>query len=226
MSAESGENGVDASALKEFEFTIFDLYTGAETELRDCLYEMAENLNMPRMKGPLFSMAHELAVNALKATYKRVYYKFFLEEVGLDDVPYEDWLKLFKTEIEAHQAENFARVCRDKNLFVKVEGKHHGDMFRIEVMNEGMPSDVEFERLKRIIQNARERNAPAFIFDDDGDEQKEGGGLGITLIIMSLRNMGISPDNFQVVAEDEKTFARLDLPLEVLLKETGDAAQA
>ena len=206
-------------AVYEFDYMVYDLYTGVEREIRESLYNMAEELGQERLKGPLFAMTHELAQNGLKALYKRIYYKYFIEEVGLSDVPYEEWLKLFKTEIEAHQAENFARLCRSKNLYVEVSGKIIGDVFKILIANDGAPSEVELQRLHRIIERAKQKNGSAFIFEeDDGtDEQKEGGGLGLTLIIMSLRGLGVSPDNFTIETREDRTYASLELPLSLLV---------
>lgn len=204
----------------EFEYRIFDLYTGVEKELRDSLLRIADEVKQPMLRGPLFSITHELAANGLKALYKQVYFRYFLEEIGLDEIPYEEWLSLFKTEIEVHQAENFARVCRDKDIFVHVQGRVQGDVFRIEIVNDGAPSDVEMKRLQNSIKTAKESDGPPYLFlddDDEGAEQKEGGGIGIMMIIVTLRNMGLPADNFDIFTKDGRTFARLDVPVELLL---------
>ena len=214
------ETGARDLAVSEFSFTVFDLYTGIEKEIMAAIYNMAEELRQPMLRGPFYSIVYEMTVNALKALYKRVYYDFFVAEIGLDDIAYEDWLRLFKTEIEAHQAENFARFCREQNLSVSVCSKHVDDNFVIEVINEGVPSEVEYRRLQKCIERAKSNSGPAFLFEDENrdtdndDGEREGGGLGITLIITTLRNLGISTDNFVVDSDDGKhTSARLILPL-------------
>ncbi len=201
-----------------FEHEIYDLYTGIERDLRTCIYELAEDMALPHLKGPIFTMTHELAANALKATYKKVYYEFFVKEIGLEYVSYEDWLRLFRTEIEAHQAENFARLCRDQKLHVTVRGRREGDSFRIEVLNDGAPSEVELQRLNKSIDTARNADGPAYYFMDDDaeDSQKEGGGIGLVMLITSLKNMGIHPDAFQIEIQGERTRARIDLPVTFL----------
>lgn len=201
-----------------FEHHIFDLYTGIERDLRTCIYELAEDMQLPHLKGPIFTMTHELAANGLKATYKKVYYEFFVKEIGLDYVGYEDWLRLFKTEIEVHQAENFARLCRDKDLYVCVSGRREDGVFRVEVLNEGTPSDIELARLRKSIETAKNAEGPAYFFldDDDDDAQKEGGGIGLIMLITSLKNMGIDPDAFEVEVVGDRTRARIDFPLSFL----------
>ena len=198
-----------------FEHHIYDLYTGIERDLRTCVYELAEDMGLPHLKGPIFTMTHELAANGLKATYKKVYFEFFVREIGLEHISYEDWLRLFKTEIEAHQAENFARLCREKEMFVRVSGKRDQGVFRIEILNEGTPSEVEFQRLQKSIDTARNAQGPAYFFldEDDEDAQKEGGGIGLIMLITSLKNMGIDPDAFRVEVVEDHTRARIDFPL-------------
>lgn len=202
-----------------FEHHIFDLYTGIERDLRTCIFEMAEEMGLSHLKGPLFTMTHELAANGLKAMYKKVYYEFFVREIGLDYVSYEDWLRLFRTEIEAHQAENFARLCRNQDMYVTVRGSLSGANFRIEIINVGTPSEIELERLNRSIETARNADGPAYFFleDDDDEEQKEGGGIGLVMLITSLKNMGINPDAFSIKVEGEHTRAVLDLPTSFLV---------
>ena len=106
---------------KEFHYKYYDLYTSDMTELRRDLRNIAERIRPGILSGPLYTWTHELAVNALKATYKKVYQATFLEPLGLQNIPYEKWLDLFKTEIEEHSAENFAHYCRENNLFVEIQ---------------------------------------------------------------------------------------------------------
>ena len=214
------EKDVETAAvdLENFEFHVFDLYSGVERELRESMFLIAEKLKKPQLRGPLFAMTHELTVNALKALYKRVFYSNFVEEIGLDYVGYEDWLKLFKVELEEHQAENFAHVCRTHNMFVTVKGVFLGDVFRIQVENAGVPTETEFGRLTRSIERAKSGDVNPYLFmDDDEDLEKEGGGIGLMLIITSLLNLAISPDNFKITSSGDQTTACIDLPIHRLL---------
>ena len=203
----------------EFRVQVYDLFTGIEKDIRSHLFTLAEKLGNEDLRAPLYAMTQELAANALKALYKKAYFKFMLEEVGMDDVPYEEWLKLFKTELETHRAENFARLCREKNIHVEVSAVIGDESVIITVINEGTPSEVEWKRLQASISRARELKDFGYIFQDDEeiDSQQEGGGLGIPLIIMSLRGLGIDPDHFCIVTERDTTIARIEIPLRAFL---------
>lgn len=209
--------------VPDFEFRLFDLFSGEEKRLQDHLNGIADTLGFPRLRGTLYTIAQELAGNSLKAIYKRAYYDYMLAEIGLTDVPYEEWLVLFKTEIESHRAENFAHLCRSKDLFVTVSGGIRDGSFYMESRNKGVPTDIEWARLQRSIASARDVTDLSTMFLDEGeDSQKEAGGLGIPLIIMSLRGLGAGVEGFEIRKDGEDTtVASITLPLDVLAR-TGD----
>ena len=203
--------------VPDFEFRLYDLFSGEEKKLQAHLNGIADDLGFPRLRGTLYTIAQELAGNALKAIYKRAYYTYMLAEIGLTDLPYGEWLVLFKTEIESHRAENFAHLCREKDLYVTVRGGIADGAFFMEARNQGTPSDVEWARLQRSIESAQNvEDLSAMFLDDSQDKQKEAGGLGIPLIIMSLRGLGAPPDCFQIQREGDNTIAGIRLPIEGL----------
>lgn len=200
----------------EFKHKYYDLYTSDLSELRRNITDVANRVIPEVLSGPLNAWIFELAVNALKATYKKVYQKTVLEPLGLDELPYEDWLALFKTEIEEHSAENFAHYCKANDLFVEVSGKLVDNDYRIEVINEGIPTVEEWERIQKILGRAREIHDLEFLFEDNDesdDSRKEGGGIGLMLIIMGLRGLALDIERFQILAQDGKTISRLNLPM-------------
>ena len=203
---------------KEFHYKYYDLYTSDMTELRRDLTNIAERIRPGILSGPLYTWTHELAVNALKATYKKVYQATFLEPLGLQNIPYEKWLDLFKTEIEEHSAENFAHYCRENNLFVEITGYRTENIFRLEVSNDGVPTKEEWELIQIKLNRARGLTDLISLLeaeDDDADDEKrrEGGGLGISLIAVGLRGLAFDSEGFQIVARDGKTISRIELPI-------------
>jgi hypothetical protein len=127
-------------------------------------------------------------------------------------VLYWDWLKLFRAEIEAHRAENFAHLCRQENIYIKASGKFAGDVFRIQIENDGAPSEIEMSRIHLALERAKETMSLAAYFDDE-DAYQEGAGLGLPMVMVSLRGMGVDPANFQIFTEGDSTVARIDVPL-------------
>lgn len=203
-------------AQYEFEYVIYGVFSREEKALRKHLRIMVEDLKLPSLQGPIFAMTHELIANGLKAMHKRIFINEYLRKEKLGNLDYEDWLKLFKSEVEAHQEKNFARICREQNIGVRVSGKLEKDRFRITVVNQGVPGDIEYERLKGSMEKSRK---PSFSLSDslsagdDDEKHKEGGGIGIQMIVFCLRNLGINTRNFNIFIKQNNTIARIDFPL-------------
>jgi hypothetical protein len=63
---------------------------------------------------------------------------------------------------------------------------------------------------------ARQYNDIAEYFaesDAESETLDEGAGLGIILISMMLKNMGVSDNDFKIISEENNTVARLIIPL-------------
>ncbi len=208
----------------EFHFILHDLYTEGISDLRAAVGRVGDTMDQSGgLRGPLQAVIFEMAANALKALYKRAYFDYMMVPLGLSDLPYEDWLELFRTEIGAHRAENFAHLCRDKGICIEVTSRIlPGNILRIDVANEGLPSDTEWKRLRKSLEEARHLQSMIPLLEmDREDGQQEGAGLGLPLIILSLRGVGIDPEGFTIFPEGQRTVARLDIPL--ALSPTGDA---
>ena len=200
----------------EFEFHVHELFTEVVAELRDALNRVADAIQPETLRGPLFAITHELAVNSLKALYKRIYVEYFLKPTGLAEIAYKDWLQLFRAEIEAHRAENFARLCKENGELVHVIGRVIGENFRIQVENDGLPSAIEWERIQSALRFARTVDRLDALFMDDEDANREGAGLGLPLIIISLRGLGVDPENFVIEMVNGRTVSRVDIPLSLM----------
>lgn len=192
---------------------IFDLFSGGQNELRQGIKDVASTLGKSELIGPLYTITHELTVNGLKAVYKRVFYERFISEIGMDDVGYEQWLMLFKTEIEEHNAENFARVVREMGTEVEVHIRLGARKLRVSVINEGTPSDIELERLRRSILRSRSvTDLGELIEMQDESGRGEGASLGLPLIILSLRRLGVGQGGFRVGVRRGHTVASFVVP--------------
>jgi len=220
LNKEKNENNWESHfALKpediSFQLHFFDLYSGDEKKLLANLREVLQKLNRPDLSGPVYLIVRELLTNSLKAVYKKIYLEYFIAEMGMSDLGYEDWLSIFKTEIDTHMAENFANLCREKNIFVKFNMTPLAKGLLIEIINDGVPSEIEWERLQKSLTESKKNTNMAYLFTDEDDEndlKKEGAGIGVPLISMMLRNLDLDLDNFKVIMEDNKTISKLFFP--------------
>lgn len=216
--------GQHLHTLQELEFTIkvHDLQSEAIEQVRTAIHKIADAIEPERFRGPLYASVYELAANALKALYKRVYFRYFIEELGLEEIGYTEWLHLFRDEVEEHQAEKFAQLCHDRGLFIEISGRFFGDIFRLEIQNDGVPSEVEQRRLTAGLERARRITSLEQLLTEGEDDEREGGGLGLALIMATLRGLGIPPENFNILVEETHTLARIDIPVPVLSHGAGN----
>ncbi len=205
----------------EFSIRLLDLQSEASVQLKTSIHRIADAIEPERFRGPLYASVYELTANALKALYKRVYFRYFIEELGLDEIDYTEWLHLFRDEVEEHQAERFARLCQERGLHIEISGRFSGDLFRLEIRNEGTPSEVERRRIAAGLERARTMTGLHELLESEGDDEREGGGLGLALITATLRGLGIPPENFDILTEENSTVARIDIPVPVLAPGAG-----
>ena len=204
-----------AQAPPSFDIKLYDLHAASVQELRAMLTRVADAIDPELLRGPLAMLTHELAANALQALYKLAFYRFLLTELGLEDLDYEGWLQIFRMELAEHRAENFARVCRERDLFIRVKGTLMEDGYLVEVENPGEPAKEELARLRSVIGQAfgpeifEQMLARSSELDD---RPVWDAGVGLPLVIVTLRGLGIPPGNLRVVAGHGRTVASFLLP--------------
>ena len=200
----------------EFNYAAYDLYSGIQEYIQTKLRNAAELLGRPGMSASLYTITYELATNGMKAIYKHAFYKYLIHELGWSDIPYTTWLNVFKTEIATNKAENFAHVCRQNNLSVRISVKLVDDDLRLEVINSGIASDIEISRLNSLYNKSKAGSSfEEILGEEEKSPMREEEGLGIPLIILTLRGLKIPIENFKVVIKNGDTIARVNFPLSI-----------
>ncbi|MBE7440487.1 MAG: adenylate/guanylate cyclase domain-containing protein [Spirochaetales bacterium] len=180
--------------------------------LRSLLDRLNLHLSSSNLKGPLYAMIHEIAANSLKALYKKVFFQSL--QTDYREMDYSHSLALFRTELEDHNARNLIALLVERKLSVVLSGRREGDEFLIEAITPGEPSEIEKERIERAVERGRRLNSFGFLLmeDSSGEAHREGGSLGIPLIMMSLRSLGLSADSFHIEGIRGQTVTTLRLP--------------
>ncbi len=204
---------------KVFRVQLFDLFSSEEKQVRDAIYKITDAFGGRKLAPVVYTMVRELAVNALKAVYKKIFYERVIEELGIPEVSYTEWLELFKAEIDAHRAENFSRIAREEGIGISVFIRFNEEKLSIKIVNQGQPSELELARIKQAIEKSRSvENMRALMEEQEArDSHAEGAGMGIPMCILTLRGLHISPDNFSIELKAAQTIATLELPWENLL---------
>lgn len=208
---------------KLFKVQLFDLFSSEEKQVRDAIYKITEAFGGRKMAPVVYTMVRELAVNALKAVYKKIFYERVIEELGIPEVTYTEWLELFKAEIDSHRAENFSHMARQEQLGISVFLRFNDEQLSIRIVNQGQPTELEYARIKSAIEKSRmvENMRTLMEEQEERDGHSEGAGMGIPMCILTLRGLQIAPDNFRIELKTGKTVATLELPWQNLKPATA-----
>jgi hypothetical protein len=158
----------------------------------------------------------ELVVNAKKANTKRVY---FIDQ-GLDLNDQEDYkrgMTTFKDDT-LNNINYYLELQRKKGLYVKLILHLKESIITIEVRNNATITEEELVRIQRRIAKAKDydnmEDALVNLLDDS-----EGAGLGLVMLVIMLKKVGLGANAFDIIRTDSETIARIVIPRD--LKKAG-----
>ncbi|HOP63204.1 MAG TPA: HDOD domain-containing protein [Spirochaetota bacterium] len=164
----------------------------------------------------LITIIRELVVNSLKANSKRV----FFESKGYDmndPAQYAKGMALFKDTIIGDFEFIKSDVLKsDRSIIFSVIPGEKGLSFSVK--NSAPIHPAEQERINKRIAIAVQNENFGDIYTHLEDDS-EGAGLGIALIIMFLKSMGVPTSSFRLKSDDTVTMASFEIPYYVHPKE-------
>ncbi len=161
----------------------------------------------------------ELINNAKKANTKRV---FFMEEnLDINNIEdYEKGMKRFK-EVTIPNIEHYLELQEKNNLFVQLYFQIKDPFLNIIISNNSPILEQEKAKIISKITHAKTFNSVEEAFQNVLDDS-EGAGLGIVILILILRKIGVYDKNFAIVTENDMTHVRLAIPLSLVTEEEVD----
>ena len=187
----------------------FTLPHETEEYLAELLEVFLTELGHAEIKDPMVYCLRELAVNAKKANTKRV---FFLEK-GLDlnnEKDYDLGMKSFKTET-FDNIQHFLQKQKELGLYVKVVFQTRNRALTITVRN-----NVEITRKEQIRVFDRLARSRAFTSLEEAFatvlDNSEGAGLGIVILVLMMKKIGLTEECFNIDTEDGETVASITIP--------------
>ncbi|MEL3905666.1 MAG: HDOD domain-containing protein [Treponema sp.] len=152
---------------------------------------------------------NELTTNAKKANTKRVYFK----EKGFDihnQAAYDEGIKNFKQE-SLGNIDYYLQQQKKEGLYIKVimQAKKNGIVF--EVRNNVQMVATEFKRIfdRMVVAREYENVDQAFM---QAIDDTEGAGLGLIIMLLMLKKIGLEEDAFELIAEKDMTINRITIP--------------
>jgi putative nucleotidyltransferase with HDIG domain len=169
-----------------------------------------------KLKDYVIYCVQELVVNAKKANTKRVYFT----ERGLDINDPEDYklgMKNFKEETIG-QIAHYLQLQKERGLYIKVILQIKRNTIFIEIRNNVTITKTEqlriHDKLARSRQYGSLEDALSQILDDS-----EGAGLGLVILVLMLKKIGLDDDCFSLKTTDKYTSASISIPLDETMVE-------
>ncbi|MBN2738502.1 MAG: HDOD domain-containing protein [Spirochaetales bacterium] len=188
----------------------YSLAHETEIYIERILEKFLQEIGYEKIKNPLAYCLKELAVNAKKANTKRVY---FLDN-GWDIAnpsQYESGMSDFK-EKTLSNIDYYVAKQKEAGLYIKIAFQTRDKAFIISVHNNVEITRDEHIRIFDRIARARAYENITDAFNTVIDNT-EGAGLGIIILILMLKKIGLSEDAFEIDVENGETIARITIPL-------------
>ncbi|MDR3191704.1 MAG: HDOD domain-containing protein [Treponema sp.] len=191
--------------------TTFTLPHEIELYIEQVLTVFLQEVDQGKLRDYIVYCVQELAVNAKKANTKRVY---FIER-GLDlsnPNDYKEGMASFK-ETTLNNIAHYLQLQKDRGLYIKLILQVKKNIVYIEVRNNVAVTKTELIRIHDKLARSRQysslEDALAQVLDDS-----EGAGLGLVILVLMLKKMGLDEDCFDILATEKETIARLVVPLD------------
>ena len=158
----------------------------------------------------------ELMDNALKANLKRAHFtENNLDIFNADD--YARGMATFQNEREQKRIQ-YLEVLERQNLFTQVRFHLRSPAFEIAVSNNCPMLDAEKRKVVQRQTKARVHNSLCEVMDEAQDES-ESAGLGLIMMLLILRQIGVPEENFRFTHDERGTHFSISIPLSLLTAE-------
>jgi putative nucleotidyltransferase with HDIG domain len=191
--------------------TTFTLPHEIEVYIDQVLTIFLRQVGQEKLKDYVVYCVQELAVNAKKANTKRVY---FIERGS--DLNNPDDYKVGMTTFKDDTLRNighYLQLQKDKGLYIKLIFQVKKNVIYVEIRNNIAITKIELVRIHDKLARSRQYNnledALSQVLDDS-----EGAGLGLVILVLMLKKMGLDEDCFDIMGTETETIARIIIPLE------------
>ncbi len=196
--------------------TTYTLPHEMEVYINEVIALFLKELNQEKLTDYISYCVNELTTNAKKANTKRIYFK----EQGLsinELKDYKEGMKHFKADTLGNIA-HYLELQKQAGLYVKILLQVKNQKIRIEVRNNSSMNVFEYKRIHDKITRANQFTSLEQALTDVIDES-EGAGLGLIIMILMLKKIGLTEENYQTFVENNETVTRIILPLDAHTKE-------
>ena len=189
--------------------TTYTLPRKVEHYIEQVVTLFLDYVKQSRLRDNVIYCIQELVVNAKKANTKRVY---FIDR-GLDlnnQTDYKRGMSTFKDDT-LNNINYYLELQRQQGLYIKLLLHLKSNIITIEVRNNVSITNAELDRVQQRLRKAREyedmEDAIMNMLDDS-----EGAGLGLVMLVIMLKKLGLESDAFDIFNKGNETIARIIIP--------------
>jgi putative nucleotidyltransferase with HDIG domain len=208
---------VDAAKIKKaahnaipLTITTYTLPHEIEIYMEQVLEVFLSEIGQKKLKDYLVYSLRELAVNAKKANTKRVFFQECSLDIN-DGKEYEEGMKGFKQQT-LENINHYLGLQKEAGLYIKLMFQAKGSSIILEVRNNSEINKMEYVRIHDKLARARSYDSLEEVMGQVVDPT-EGAGLGLVILILMLKKIGLDEDCFDIWAEGGETVARITIPV-------------
>jgi len=194
-----------------FTVTTFTMPREMEIYIEEVISFFLKYAGRENLKDYIVYSVMELAANARKANTKRVY---FIER-GLDiskDYDYMIGMEYFKESTQGNIS-HFLKLQEEKGLYIRLALQLRDDLIQIEIRNNAALVRTELTRINDRLARSRQYQSLDEAFSQILDDS-EGAGLGLIILVLMMRKIGLNEDCFNINSNEKETIARLTIPVD------------
>jgi len=186
-------------------------YRSDERKYIDSILDLyLEEAGREDLKNQLSYCIHELAGNAKKANTKRVYFA----EKGLsidNEAEYYVGMNNFKEET-VRNIDYYIDKLKEHGLYMKFQFQKNRSHIKIAVRNNSPLTRIEKDRIEEKISASKKYKnmVEAYALIEDSSE---GAGLGLVMMLLMLRGLGLTEHALSVNGDGSETVALIRIPL-------------
>lgn len=161
----------------------------------------------------------ELAGNANKANLKRIHFRRLNLDINNPE-DYEKGMESFRDEI-SENPENYFSLAQKFNYFVRINLFLDNNAFHLLVLNNSVILEPELARVREKFSWASKIKDMEEAMENIVDTL-EGGGLGIILMVLMLRKLGVTEKAFKIMRSDKYTQTKISIPIDLATPEESE----
>ena len=191
--------------------TTYTLPKEIETYIEKVIESFLKHMNQLKLKDYIVYCVQELVVNAKKANTKRIYFN----ELGLDinnDDDYKKGMETFKEQTISN-INYYLQLQKEKGLYIKVILQLKRNTIKIDIRNNVTATKTEQLRIHDKMARSRQFDSLEDAFTQVLDDS-EGAGLGLVILVLMLKKMGLDDAAFSMITSAKSTTASISIPID------------